>query len=89
MLPERVQQVRGISILLDEETAKVLDYSAQTAISRMGKHVIRRKRGASMGSPLSPAKSGLVYREHECNLLRDDPWEACGLSHLRALGLLP
>lgn len=87
MPPEKVQNARGIHVLLDEETASVLEYSAQTAISRVGKQILRRKRGVSMGSPLSPARSGLVCRREERRFLRGDTWAAWGTPHLRHLGI--
>ena len=65
----RQQQVRGIHMMENERTQRILRYTAETNMSRVGAKVTRRKRGVSMGSSPSPAKSGVVYRHQERRFL--------------------
>jgi hypothetical protein len=59
-LTERQQQTRGIHLVPYDHARQLLNYTAETNYSRVGKHVIRREKGVAMGSPQSPCKSGLV-----------------------------
>lgn len=66
----RSRAVQYVKFLHDRKCRKVLVYSGQTNYSRIGRHIFRRRKGVTMGGPLSPAKAGLVYRQRERVFLR-------------------
>ena len=91
-LSQRQQQVKGIRVIRNEVTARVLKYVGVTNVSRVGRHFFRRRRGVAMGSTQSPAKSGVVYRAKErrfltCTDPSQDAWKLWGLEKLRNTGI--
>lgn len=88
-LSARQQKARGIRVISNEKTRKLLEYDARSALSRIGRRVLRRRKGVAMGSPQSPSKSGFVYRGHERRFLLTPgrAWQLLGLQRLQNLNI--
>lgn len=87
--PHRVRNRRllGSRFIGNKKTRSILVYSGVACFSRIGRHVFRRKQGVTMGGPLSPAKSGLVYRQRERTFNRHPRrWNMWSMGRLQGLG---
>lgn len=71
-----------MEVLTRAEIRRWMTYS-KCSVSRIGRHVFKRKRGVTMGGSSSPAKAGLLYRNRERRFLKSRrSWYRCGMGAL-------